>query len=278
MHYPMEEFGSCKRRGVGFRPPAPLKRRPQTERLLEVESSAQVLLEVCVQSPADCAAAARGGADRVELCQAIELGGLTPSPGVIATCCGANSLPVIVLTRPRPGDFVYTAAEIDAVTRDLEHLRGAGVQGAALGALTSKGDVDLRALDTWVAAGEGLELVFHRAFDSCRAPLDAIELLAEHGIRRVLTSGGAATAAEGAENLTAWIQSAGDRLEILPGGSIRADNVAQLVSRTGAEQVHFRAPAILSSPSDGPALGTLDSRGHEATDEDIVRAVRSAVG
>jgi len=238
----------------------------------------KVLLEVCVQSPADCAAAARGGADRVELCQAIELGGLTPSPGVIAASCATSPLPVIVLARPRPGDFVYTQAEVDTVTRDLEHLHETGAQGVALGALTPEGDVDLQALETWLGAKGELDFVFHRAFDSCRAPVEALTFLAEHGIRRVLTSGGAATAAAGADNLAAWIEYVGERLEILPAGSIRADHVAELVSSTGASQVHFRAPSATSPAQVGHALGTLDSGFHETTDEDAVRAIRAALG
>jgi copper homeostasis protein len=242
-----------------------------------VNSSTKILLEVCVQSPADCAAAALGGADRVERCQAIEMGGLSPSPGVIAASCASSPLPVVVLVRPRPGDFVYTTAEVDAVTRDLEHLRETGARGAALGALTSDGDVDLRAIETWVAAKGELELVFHRAFDSCRAPLETIEVLAAQGIQRVLTSGGAATAAEGAENLAAWIEASRGRLEILPAGTIRAENVADLIAGTGADQVHFRAPGVIDPLKNRLPLGTLDPGQHEVTDADVVRAVRAAV-
>ena len=98
-----------------------------------MNSSTKILLEVCVQSPADCAAAARGGADRVELCQAIELGGLTPSNGCVAAAGATSTLPVIVLALPRPGDFVYTSAEVDAVTRDLEHIARSGARGRAGG-------------------------------------------------------------------------------------------------------------------------------------------------
>jgi len=254
-----------------------LKRPSGTERLTAVSSSVRVMLEVCVQSSADCAAAARGDADRVELCQAIELGGLTPSNGVVAAACATSTLPVIVLARPRPGDFVYTSAEVDAVTRDLEHIARSGARGVALGALTSNLDIDERALESWGQMKGELELVFHRAFDSCRAPLEMIDLLTEHGFRRVLTSGGAATAAEGAENLAAWIEASRGRLEILPAGTIRAENVADLISRTGAEQVHFRAPGVMDPLKSRDPLGALDPGSHEVTDADIVRAVRSAV-
>lgn len=240
-------------------------------------SPMNILLEVCVQSAEDCAAAARGGADRVELCQAIELGGLTPSPGVVATACAASPLPVVVLTRPRPGDFVYNAAEIDAVTRDLEYLASSGARGVALGALTSAGDLDQRALERWIQASGELELVFHRAFDSCRAPLETIDLLAELGIQRVLTSGAAPTAQEGAANLAAWIEAASERLEILPAGTIRAENVADLIATTGTSQVHFRAPRNVHPKESGQSLGTQDSGGHEVTDADLVRAVRDAL-
>lgn len=243
-----------------------------------MNSSAHILLEVCIQSPADCEAAARGGADRVELCQAIELGGLTPSPGVIAATCASSPLPVIVLARPRPGDFVYSSVEVDVVKRDLEHLAESGASGAAVGALTRDGDVDLCALDAWVDAKGDLELVFHRAFDSCRAPLEALALLADRGVRRVLTSGGAATAAEGAENLAAWIDAAEEDLEILPAGSIRPENVAGLIAKTCAEQVHFRAPGAAEPARNRLPLGTLDHGRRERTDAELVRAMRVALG
>lgn len=235
------------------------------------------LLEVCVQSPTDCLAAAEGGADRVELCQAIELGGLTPSRGAIVKSCAISPLPVIVLARPRPGDFVYSAAEVDLVTRDLEHLADSGARGAAIGALTHEGDLDLEALKTWSRACGDLELVFHRAFDSCRAPMESLAALAEHGVRRVLTSGGAPTADEGAEKLAAWIDAVGDRLEILPAGTVRAENAAALIQETGADQLHFRAPARASATGAHLTLGALDSGRHEVTDADLVRAVRSAL-
>ena len=235
------------------------------------------LLEVCVQSPADCLAAAEGGADRVELCQAIELGGLTPSHGVIVDSCTSSPLPVIVLARPRPGDFVYSKVEIDLVARDLEHLQDSGAHGVAIGALTRGGEVDLAALETWSSASGDLELVFHRAFDSCRDPLGSLALLSDHGVRRVLTSGSAATAAEGAENLATWIEAMGEGIEILPAGTIRPDNGQALIEETGADQVHFRAPAQADMTGTHLALGSQDTGPHEVTDPKIVRAVREAL-
>jgi len=242
-----------------------------------VNSPTTILFEVCVQSPADCDAAAQGGADRVELCQAIELGGLTPSQGVIAATLSSSPLPVIVLVRPRPGDFIYSPAEVDIVRRDLELIADSGARGAAIGALTSTGDIDEATLDSWVAASGDLELVFHRAFDSCRAPLEALSLLSEHGLRRVLSSGGATTALEGAEKLAAWIDAAGEGLEILPAGSIRPETVAELISKTGAGQVHFRAPSAREPEQERPPLGTMDPGQHERTDAELVRAVRAAL-
>ena len=242
-----------------------------------VPAQKQPILEVCVQSPTDCSLAAEGGADRVELCQAIELGGLSPSFGTVAAACQISPLPVIVLIRPRPGDFVYSPAEIDCVTKDLEQLKALGARGAAFGALTARGDVDRNALEAWIAASQGLELVFHRAFDSCKAPLESLELLAELGVHRVLSSGGAATAAEGAERLAAWTEATRGRLEILPGGSIRANNVAALIEKTGAEGVHFRAPKTQRSESTGHPLGTSDTGSYEVTDPDLVRAIRDAL-
>jgi copper homeostasis protein len=196
---------------------------------------------------------------------------------VISAACERSPLPVVVLARPRPGDFVYSDLEVDLVTRDLEHLNNSGARGAAIGALTRDGDVDLAALDAWERAKGDLELVFHRAFDSCRAPLETLSLLADHGVQRVLTSGAAPTAAEGAENLADWIEALGDRIEILPAGTIRAENVAALIEKTKADQVHFRAPAPRDAAEARLALGPLDTGHHEVTDAEVVRAVRDAL-
>lgn len=182
-----------------------------------------------------------------------------------------------MLTRPRAGDFVYSPAEIDCVTRDLEQLKALGARGAAFGALTTSGDIDHIALEAWVAASQGLELVFHRAIDSCRAPLEAFELLAELGVHRVLSSGGAATAIEGAERLATWIEATRGRLEILPGGSIRASNAAEILAKTGAQGVHFRAPSARRRESTAHPLGASDTGTYEVTDPAIVRAIRDAV-
>ena len=255
----------------------PIEAAPQACEASRVPAQNRPLLEVCVQSPADCSLAAAGGADRVELCQAIELGGLSPSFGTIAAACKLSPLPVIVLVRPRPGDFVYHPDEIDCVTKDLEQLKALGARGAAFGALTAEGDIDRSALEAWIAASHGLELVFHRAFDSCRAPLESLELLVELGVHRVLSSGGAATAAEGAEQLASWTEVTKGRLEILPGGSIRANNVVELIAKTGAEGVHFRAPKTQRPESTGLPLGTSDTGLYEATDPDVVRAIRDAL-
>ena len=274
MQYPISDL-KTRKRSVGEK--LPPEEVAEDAAACEARHVNPVQLEVCVQSPADCLAAARGGADRVELCQAIELGGLTPSLSSIQAACELSPLPVIVLLRPRPGDFVYSDQEIELVRRDLEQLSRSGARGAALGALTKEGAIDAEALETWKAASGELELVFHRAFDSCAEPDRALSQLVDCGIQRVLTSGGAETASQGAESLARWRESHRDQLEILPAGSIRPENVAALVTATGADQVHFRAPMPASAGAARPALGTLDTGSHEVTDAEIVRAVRDAL-
>lgn len=253
----------------GKAPPTiqPLQRPPPRESLHPVNTTRPILLEVCVQSSADCAAAQRAGADRVELCQALDVGGLTPSQGAIAASLESTDLPLIVLVRPRPGDFVYTQSEIDTVARDLEFLATTQAQGAAIGALTPTGDLDRQALQTWTQAAAHLDLVFHRAFDSTAAPLETLDALAAQGFRRILTSGGASTAAEGCQELAAYIRAAGERIEILPAGTIRPNNLSEILQRTRATQAHFRAP---QSPS---AAGPTS---HEITSTELVRAMRAA--
>ena len=203
----------------------------------------RVLLEICVDSLADARIAAEHGADRLELNVALESGGLTPTPGLVASVRQAligkgREIPLISMLRPRAGDFVYRSDEHEVMQADLERLLEMGVDGVALGVLTAQGAINVARCRDLLRRMPGAEAVFHRAFDFVVDPARALEQLIDLGFRRVLTSGQAASAIEGAALIARLIEQSRGRIEILPGAGVRAGNVAQLVERTGCDQVH----------------------------------------
>jgi len=201
-----------------------------------------ILIEACVESPEGALAAEEGGAGRVELCAALEVGGLTPPDDLVAACVARLSIPVFVLVRWRAGSFVLNPSELAATVSGIRRVASLGVGGIVAGALTPDGRVDLAATGEMVAAAGGLPFTFHRAFDEVTDQAEALEALIGLGVRRVLTSGGAKTAETGAGRLAALVRQAAGRIIILAGGSVRAHNVSALVQGTGVTEVHSRTP------------------------------------
>ena len=158
-------------------------------------------LEIVANSLASAQAAQTGGATRIELCAALELGGVTPSWAQIALVRERVSIPLHVLIRPRAGDFVYDDDEIAAMSADVAHCAASGCEGVVLGALTEDGDIDIARCRELVNAAGALELTFHRAIDVCRDPTRALEDVIALGFRRLLSSGGASSAPQGVERL-----------------------------------------------------------------------------
>jgi copper homeostasis protein len=200
-----------------------------------------VLLEVCVGSIADIEAAVAAGADRVELCSALELGGLTPSIGLVERAIEVASVPIIVMLRPRAGGFCYDQHEFAGMLADAERFLDLGASGFAFGILDGGGKVDTARVREVVELVGSAESVFHRAFDFVSDKSAAMDQLAEAGCGRILTSGGKPTAAEGARAIRELIAHAVGRIEVLPAGGIRADNVVDLVRHAGCSQVHMGA-------------------------------------
>ncbi|MDE7459520.1 MAG: copper homeostasis protein CutC, partial [Paramuribaculum sp.] len=157
----------------------------------------QPLLEVCAGDLESVRAAAEGGAARVELCSALGEGGVTPSIGFLRQALLVPSLRVHVLIRPRGGDFLYTPEEVNAMVADIEACREAGAHGVVIGALTPDGDIDLPSCRRMIEAAGEMSVTFHRAFDLCRNPEEALDTIIELGCDRLLTSCQAATAIEG---------------------------------------------------------------------------------
>lgn len=199
-----------------------------------------VLLEAAVESLEDALAAIEGGADRLELCASLDVGGTTPSEALIADVVERVAIPVFVMIRPRGGSFVYSTFEMEQMRRDIDRARELGADGVVFGVLASSNRIDAIRTQSLVDAAGDMPVTFHRAFDRVADRFDALESLVDLGIGRVLTSGGAATAPEGLSELRELVESADERITILAGGGVRFNNVQELVEETGVAEVHAR--------------------------------------
>jgi copper homeostasis protein len=199
-----------------------------------------VLIEAVVETAGAAVAAERGGAGRLELCAQLEVGGTTPDEVTIARVVKAVAIPVFVMIRPRGGSFVHSGEEIEAMNRGIAVAAANGASGIVLGVLRPDNRVDVERTRALVQNAYGLPVTFHRAIDETPDLLEAIESLIDAGVSRVLTSGGAATAAEGVELLASLVDRAGSRLTVMPGGGIRAHNARALIERTRAREIHTR--------------------------------------
>jgi copper homeostasis protein len=208
---------------------------------------APILVEACVDSVASALAAERGGARRLELCDALFDGGTTPSAGMIAACKEAVSIPLFVMIRPRGGGFVYSDAERDVMRRDVVVARELGADGVVIGGLRPDGVIDLGLVRFLMDSARGLPVTFHRAFDLTPDLVASLASLAEAGVHRVLTAGGASTAADGVKTLAELVRKAGSRLTVMAGGGVREDNVRALVSVSGVREVHVRLTRLMQS-------------------------------
>ena len=213
-----------------------------------------VLIEVCVDDADGLAAAIAGGADRIELCSALAVGGLTPSAGLMALAAKA-AVPTYAMIRPRAGDFVYSEAELDVMTGDIEAARRTGLAGVVLGASLPDGRLDHAALARLVDAAAGMGLTLHRAFDLVPSIDDAIDLAVELGFERILTSGGARSAPEGIDVLERAITHARGRISIMPGSGVTPDTVDPLITRLAVSEVHSSCSTAV--PNNNPAVVAL---------------------
>jgi len=216
-----------------------------------------ILVEACVDSIESALAAAAGGAHRIELCANLVEGGTTPSAGMLAVCRARLDIPIFVLVRPRGGDFLYSASELAVMMEDIRRAKQAGARGVVTGVLRADGGIDEDRARELIAVARPLQVTFHRAFDVCRDAAAALETLITLGVDRVLTSGQAATAPEGAQTIARLVRQAAGRVGILPGGGITPENAAALVQATGVTEVHltgavtrqsgmaFRAPTVV---------------------------------
>ena len=227
---------------------------------------ARVLLEICVDSPEGLAAAIEGGADRIELCAALNLGGLTPSPGMIEKARKARI----------PGDFVYGPDDLEVMEADIGAIRVAGLSGVVFGASRPDGRLDEASLARLVAVAGDLELTLHRCFDLVPDRAEAMEVAVRLGFARILTSGGATTATAGYHDIADMIALARGRIAIMPGSGITPSNAGSLLERLPVTDIHASCGARLGVAPRTVTLGFATGT-EKQTEASRVRALKQAV-
>jgi copper homeostasis protein len=231
-----------------------------------------VKLEVCVDSVDGMLAAFRGGANRIELCSALEVGGLTPSRGQMLRAASVG-VPVHALIRSRAGNFVFSPDEQKAMADDIAAARDIGLAGVVIGASLPDGRLDVNALSNLMAAAKGLSVTLHRAFDLVPDFAEAVEIAVGLGVDRVLTSGGAVGAPAGADALASIVEMAKGRVRIMPGAGITAKNVRAMLAKVKADEVHSSCSSSSMLDPRAVALG-FGAPERLETDETEVRNLK----
>ncbi len=228
-----------------------------------------MLLEICIDNLESAWAAIRGGADRLEVCSDLYLDGLTPDMALIPAIQSESNIPLMAMVRPRPGDFCYTAAEIQLMKTQIREFQSMGVRGIVLGCLHGQ-TIDTDVLNDLSQVATGMDITFHRAFDQVSDPLVSLEQLIVSNIPRILTSGLAPTAWEGRGVLKQLVQQAGDRITILAGAGIGPANAKDILAYTSVKEIHGSAAEKVL-----PRTGSHDCAAYH-TREDWVREMKAA--
>ena len=231
-----------------------------------------MLLEVCVDDALGLAAAVAGGADRIELCAALGIGGLTPSQGLMEVAAGCG-LPAYPMIRGRAGNFIFDAAEVAVMRRDIRAARAAGLTGVVLGASRPDGNLDTGVLSDLIAEATGLDLTLHRAGDLAPDVDEAIETAVTLGFRRILSSGGARFAHHGLPRLARMIATAAGRLSVMPGSGVSVETWP-LLAGLGVSEVH--ASCSTPIPSQPDAFGFVTGS-EKQTDRAKVRVLKEVL-
>lgn len=204
-------------------------------------------LEVCVDSAESAEAAARGGADRVELCANLVIGGTTPPEALFEKIRSLTDIRVNVLIRPRYGDFLYTEYEFDMISRSVARFREMGANGVVIGCLLPDGSLDMERMKRLVELAGPMDVTLHRAFDMCRDAYEALDQAAALGIRTILTSGQKENSWAGRELIAGLVKESGGRVDIMAGGGVDAGKIRELIPATGAGSYHMSGKVVLDS-------------------------------
>jgi len=244
----------------------------------------QMTLEICVDTLASVDACARAGAERIELCAGLVEGGTTPSLGLLRAARRRFAGKIMVMLRPRAGDFVYSDEEIEMMLDEIDVLREQGADGIVCGLLTPEGDIDTGHLKLVLGRSAGLDFTFHRAFDVSRDLAQSLETLIALEVPRVLTSGGQPDVRRGLNSLTLLAKQAAGRIRILPGGGVTPEMIPEIMRRSGAREIHLSARVAVPSPMrhrrpDIPmgAASVPDEYERKTASESIIRAAHEAL-
>ena len=239
------------------------------------------ILEICAGDIDSVLAAVKGGATRVELCSALNDGGISPSVGFIKQALNIEGLKVHVLIRPRGGDFLYTEEEIQIMLEDIKTCREMGVDGVVIGALKANGDIDIDTCKRLSSEAGTMSVTFHRAFDLCADPIKSLEEIIDLGCDRLLTSGQAATAEVGLLLLKKLVKKADNRIIILAGGGITAQNAAKIISECGTNEIHASARSTIHSDMEHINTVSMGENSEEysrkTTNSSIVQEIINAI-
>ncbi len=204
-------------------------------------------LEIAVFSVEAALEAIKAGAHRIEFCENPLEGGTTPSFGSLATLIALTSKAIFPIIRPRGGDFFYTEYEFNSMRSDILMARKLNYPGIVLGLLNADGTIDTARTKRLVDLASPMEVTFHRAFDRCKDPFKALEDIIATGCKRILTSGQVPNAADALPLLKKLIEQAGDRIIIMPGSGVRSNNIKEIITATGAKEIHSSARKMQAS-------------------------------
>jgi len=235
---------------------------------------ADILLEVCVDDLAGLDAAIEGGADRIELCSALAVGGLTPSAGLMSAA-QRSPIPCFAMIRPRAGDFIYSAAEIDVMTNDIYFAASSGLAGVVFGANLPDGRLDTEALITLCNAIGTMPRTLHRAFDLVPDLTEAIELAVECGFERILSSGRKASVPEGLDDLAEAIRIADGRISIMPGAGVNLGTIDAVLARLKVKEVHSSCSSTVAVKDKHLVTLGFSEKRVKKTDVALVRALKA---
>jgi copper homeostasis protein len=237
-----------------------------------------IQMEVCANSVASAIAAQEGGAIRVELCDNLQDGGTTPSYAQIKLAKELLNIKIYPIIRPRGGDFLYSDLEYKLMETDIKLCKSLNCDGVVIGILKADGSIDKERCAALVELAKPMKVTFHRAFDSCNDLEKALEDIIDIGCERILSSGGKVNALDGAERIKALIKLAAGRISIMPGAGIRENNVADIISVTGAIEFHSTAKSPVKSNMQFKNLEVTmgvaaDEYSFELTDATVVKSL-----
>ena len=242
------------------------------------------ILECCVDSVESALAAAEGGADRLELCSNLVIGGTTPTLALFEQIRQKTDIRIHALIRPRFGDFLYTEDEAEIICKEIIAFRKAGAEGVVIGSLRKEGALDMEQMKRFMECAGNMSVTLHRAFDMCKDPFAELEHAKELGVHTILTSGQSASCLAGIERMKELCEAAGDKIRILAGAGIDAAAVKTLLAETKLTDFHMSGKVVLESgmeyrnPNVSMGLPGMSEYDIWRTDAEKVRAVRALLG